>query len=97
MRELKTGDAAFIPDIVTAGQRLGGISTDTANYLKTLREVRRAQRMHGQLLPGKYLLKAMTIEYLRLLLWKVLGERMARKLLDLRRRSKGLPPHWTKT
>ena len=97
LRELKTSDAVFIPGIVTAGQRLGGISTDTANYLRTLREVRRAQRMHGQLLPGKSLLKEMTKEYLRLLLWKVFGERMARKLLDLRRSIKGLPPHWTKT
>jgi glycosyltransferase involved in cell wall biosynthesis len=97
LRELKTGDAVFIPDIATAGQRLGGISTDTANYLKTLREVRRAQRMHGQFLPSSFWLKEMAKEYLRLLMWKVFGERMAKKLLDLRRRSKGLPPHWTKT
>jgi glycosyltransferase involved in cell wall biosynthesis len=97
LRELKTGDAAFMPDIITVGQRLGGISTDTTNYLRTLREVWRVQRMHGQLLPGKFLLMAMSREYLRLLLWKVFGERSARKLLDLRRRIRGLPPHWTKT
>lgn len=97
LRELKTGDVAFIPDIITAGQRLGGISTDTASYLKTLREVRRAQRMHGQFMPSRFWLKEMVKEYLRLLLWKVCGEPLARKLLDLRRRIKGLPPHWTKT
>lgn len=97
LRELTTGDAAFIPDIITVGQRLGGISTDTENYLRTLREVRRAQRMHGQLFPGKFLLKAMGREYLRLLLWNVFGERLARKLLDLRRHIKGSPPHWTKS
>lgn len=97
LRELNTGDAAFFPDIITAGQRLGGISTHRENYLPTLLETWRAQRMHGRYLPGKYVLKEMTNEYLRLLLWKVLGEQMARKLLDLRRRIKGLPPHWTKT
>jgi len=97
LRELKTGDAVFIPDIITVGQRLGGISTDTTNYLKTLREVRRAQRMHGQLLPGCFILKEMAKEYFRLLLWKLFGDQLARKLLDLRRRIKGLPPHWTKT
>jgi hypothetical protein len=97
LRELETGDAIYLPGIITVGQRLGGISTGTGNYLKTLREVRRAQRMHGQLLPGSFLLKEMAKEYLRLLLWKVFGEQMARKLLDQRRRIKGLPPHWTKT
>lgn len=97
LRELKTGDAVFIPGIITAGQRLGGISTDTANYLKTLREVRRAQRLHGQFIPSRFWLKEMVKEYLRRLLWKVFGEQLARKLLDLRRRIKGLPPHWTKT
>lgn len=89
LRELKTGDAAFFPNIIAAGQRLGGVSTDTTNYLKTLREVRRAQKMHGQLLPGGFWLKEMAKEYSRLLLSKVFGEQLARKLLELRRRLKG--------
>jgi len=97
LRELKTGDAAFIPGIITTGQRLGGISTDPTNYLRMLHETRRAQRMHGQLLPGKFLLNAIVNESLRHLLWKVFGEKLARRLLDLRRRIKGLPPYWTKT
>jgi glycosyltransferase involved in cell wall biosynthesis len=96
LRELIEGDAVFYPDIIIAGQRLGGISTNSANYLKTLKETIRARTMHRLFLPGKYLLKEMTKEYLRLLLWKVLGEHKARKLLDLRRLMKGLPPHWTK-
>lgn len=96
LRELNTGDAAFFPNIIVAGQLLGGISTHSANYLRVLREVRRAQRMHGQLLPGRHWLKDITREYFRLLLWRIFGEQMARKLLDLRRRIKGLPPHWTK-
>lgn len=97
LRELTSGDAAFIPDVITAGQRLGGISTDISNYLRTLREVWRAQRKHGQFFPGRYLQKKMASEYFRLLLWKVFGEQLARKLLDLRRRTRGLPPYWTKT
>lgn len=96
LRELKTGDAAFIPNIIVAGQRLGGISTDTTYYLPSLQETWRAQRMSGKLLPSKYLINKIAIEYFRRLLWMVCGEKLARKLLDLRRRSKGLPPHWTK-
>ncbi len=97
LRELTTGNAAFFPDIITAGQLLGGLSTHPENYLRTLRETWRAQRMHGRFKPGKYLRKEMTREYLHLLLWKVFGDRLIRRLLDLRRRIKGLPPHWTKS
>jgi glycosyltransferase involved in cell wall biosynthesis len=97
LRELITGNAAFFPEIVAVAQRIGGISTDTANFLNMLRETRRAQRMHGLFLPQSHFVKELAKEYLRRLLWKVLGEQKARKLLDQRRRSKGLPPYWTKT
>ena len=97
LRELKTADAAFVPDVITVAQQLGGISTKAENFSTMLRETARAQKMHGLHVPNNYFLKGMTKEYLRRLLWKVLGEQCARKLLDLRRRSKGLPPYWTKT
>ncbi|WHZ28764.1 MAG: hypothetical protein OJF51_003562 [Nitrospira sp.] len=97
LRELKTGDAAFIPDIITAVQRLGGMSTNVANKFKVYREFLYAQRMHGQRWPGKHLLKMMTRDSLQLLLWKTVGDQSARKLLDLRRRLRGLPPHWTQS
>jgi GT2 family glycosyltransferase len=97
LRELKTGDAAFIPGVVMTGMRAGGISMRSGNALRALRELGRAQRMHGRLLPGRFLVKSMFRESMRMLLWKVLGDKSARKLLDLRRRLRGLPPHWTKT
>jgi hypothetical protein len=97
LRELKTGEAVFIPDIIVTGMRAGGISMHSGNALRALRELGRAQRMHGRLLPGRFVVKAMFRESMRLLLWKLLGDRSARKLLDLRRRLRGLPPHWTKT
>jgi glycosyltransferase involved in cell wall biosynthesis len=96
LRELKVADAEFFPAITMAGHRLGGISTDPKNYLPTLWETWRAQRMHVRILPSKYVLREMAKECLRLLLWKILGESLARKLLDFRRNLKGLPPHWTK-
>jgi len=96
LRELITGEAEFFPEIISVAQVLGGISTHPENYLPTLRETLRAQKMHG-LKPGKYVLREMRKERVRLLIWMIFGERMARKLLDLRRRMKGLPPHWTRT
>lgn len=97
LRELKTADAFYIPDIITIAMRQGGLSSDPANTLLILREFRRAQRMQGQSLPGRILLMAMVKESIRLLLWNVLGEQLARRLLDQRRRLRGLPPYWTKT
>lgn len=100
LRELKKGDAVFLADIIIAGQRLGGISTDTANNFRIVREVWRAQRMHGQLFPGRALREELTRQfrkevigkysqrYLKPLLWKVFGERLTSKLLALLRRKK---------
>ena len=84
LRELKAGDAVFIPDIITAGQRLGGISTDIANNFRIQREVMRARWMHGQLMTREYL-----GQYLLVLMLNVFGERLARKLDNLGKRIKG--------
>ena len=98
LRELKSADARFIPGIIIAAMRQGGgISSDPGNSLVVLRESRRAQRKNGLRLPGRLWLMAAVRLYLRLLLWKILGERLARKALDLGRRVMGLPPFWTKT
>lgn len=96
LRELKTAEAVFIPDIVLAGMRQGGLSSNPATSIEAMHDIRRAQKMHGQYLPGLFWIKAMTIVYIRLILWNFIGERMARKFLDLGRRIKGLPPYWTK-
>lgn len=98
LRELKSADARFIPGIIMAAMRQGGgISSVPANSLKVLRESRRAQQKNGLRLPGRIWLMAYVRLYIRMLLWKILGERLARKALDLGRRVMGLPPFWTKT
>ncbi len=97
MRELKTGDAVFTPDLITTGMRQGGISSDPENTLVTMREIRRAQKMHGQQWPGWIWFAAMTRVYVRFFLWRILGENLTRKALDAYRRILGLPAYWTKT
>ena len=97
LRELKTKDAFFIANIITTGMRQGGISSTPENILLSVREVRRAQRIHGQRIPSLGWLMAITRSYIRLFLWYLLGETLARKALDLGRRIMGLTPFWTKT
>lgn len=81
LRELTTADAAFFPNLIVAGQRLGGISTHNDNNLRIKQEVWRAKRMHGLPLQWSSFLWEIGNEYLRLALCKALGEASARKLI----------------
>lgn len=97
LRALETAEAVFIPEIITAAMGHGGLSSSPSNSIEAMRDARRAQKMHGQYLPGLIWVMAMIRVYLRLLSWNLIGEKATRKLLDLGRRIKGLPPYWTKT
>jgi glycosyltransferase involved in cell wall biosynthesis len=94
LRELKIGNAVFLPDIIFSGTRQGGISNRPEQALSSLLEVRRAQKMHGLNRPGIIWVMAMMRVFIRLLLWRILGELVARKVLDLGRRIMGLPACW---
>ena len=98
LRELKTADAVFVQELVMVGMRQGeGESSHPAATLRVLQETRRAQRMHGQWLPSSRWLFSVMKVYLRLLLWRVFGEPIARKALDFGRRVMGQPAYWTRT
>lgn len=95
LRELKSGEASFVP-LVIAGMRLGGISSDPGNSLMQLKEVRRAQRKHGYRLPGLLWLFSVGRIYVRLVLGKIIGEKKTRQVLDWTRSLAGKPAHWTR-
>lgn len=97
LRELKVAEAMFIPDIILTGMRQGGLSSNPSTSIEAMLDIRRAQKMHGQYLPGLFWVVAMIRIYIRLFLWNLVGEKASRKLLDLGRRIKGLPPYWTRT
>lgn len=97
LRELKHADALFVPNLIVAGVRQGGISSSPESALLSLSESRRAQRKHGQKFPPLPWLWSMIKVYLRFLLWRLFGERAARYTLDLGRQLLDQPKHWTKT
>lgn len=97
LRELTTANAAYMPDTIVAGMQVGGVSSNPQNSILLLREMRKAQVMHGQrLLRGTWVL-ALARVYMRLFLWRVLGESRTRKLLDFYRAKRGLSAIWTKS
>jgi glycosyltransferase involved in cell wall biosynthesis len=84
LRELKSGDAEFIPIIVT-GVRQGGVSSDASNSRVLLREVRRAHIKHGLYIPSANFLFSIFKAIVRKLLYRFIGENMTNKILNLGR------------
>jgi len=97
LRELQRAPARFVPGVIVAGMRQGGISSKPTNALKSLQELRRIQRKHGIRWPGVALTLARLRAFVRWMLWRVMGERLTRRALDFGRKLLGKPPYWTRT
>jgi glycosyltransferase involved in cell wall biosynthesis len=95
LRELRTGEALFVPGLVVAGMRHGGVSSDPAGSLRMLREFRRAQRKHG-LPAGRHWITAFAKAHARAWLWRLLGKRLAPYVFDFGRLTMGKKPYWTR-
>lgn len=96
LRELKDGAPLFVPDVVVAGYQFGGGSSAPGNTFVVLSEHRRARRKNGVRMPGLAWHAAELRALLRSLLWALLGERRAKRVLDLGRAALGKPPLWTR-
>lgn len=97
LRELLQKDPLFVPEIVVAGYQFGGDSSKPANAFKVLKAVRVAQRMHGISRPSVLWTVWWARACLRIAIWTVLGETLAKKLVDLGRAVLGKRPFWTRT
>lgn len=98
LRELRTRNARFVPDLTVVAMEIGGMSSDPTNSLINLRENRRAQKKWGTagFLPSTPLVKAYVRVLIRIALVKLFGiERIAR-LLDAGRRLMGKEPYWSR-
>ncbi len=90
-------NAVFVPDVIVAGVTQGGVSSTPQNAIRQLKEVWRAQKMHGRRFPGRHLTGAFFRVYVRLVLQAMLGERVTYRLLDMGRRMIRKEPCWTKS
>jgi glycosyltransferase involved in cell wall biosynthesis len=96
LRELRKGNALFVPDIVVAGFRFGGRSSVPENSLSSLYDVRRAQRKNGIRFPSALWIGWVLRVYLRLAIWRLLGAERAKRVLDWGRALLGKGPLWTR-
>ena len=96
LRELPAGNALYVPELVVAGMRQGGISTEPAGSLTMMREMRRAQVLRGYRKPGRRWLSAYAKSWLRVWMWRILGRRIAPYAFDFLRLLSGKPRYWTR-
>ncbi|HEV8573655.1 MAG TPA: glycosyltransferase family 2 protein [Dehalococcoidia bacterium] len=96
LRELKRGEAVFVPGLIVAAYQFGGGSSTPRNNLQVLREWRRAQRLNGYRLPSLRWVLAVTEVSLRILLCRTLGETRGRRMFDRLRLAFGKAPFWTR-
>ena len=83
LRELKTNDAIFIPNLITAGIRAGGISSNPKNAVAAMHEVRRAQVINGFRYPGLIWITTMIKTHIKLVIFNIFNSKLAKKILGL--------------
>ena len=96
LRELREGQAVFVPDMIVAAMTHGGVSSDPAGSLRMIREFRRAQLKNGIAGPGRHWAVAFAKAHLRVWLWRLLGHRIAPYVFDLFRLVSGKRTYWTR-
>lgn len=96
LRLLCKSDAFFVENLVIAGMRIGGISSNPKNSLMIIKEYRSAQKANGYKYPHIYWILALSRIHIRNILWFFLGEKPTRRLLDISNGLLGRASYWSK-
>lgn len=95
LRELKTGDAQFLPDVIVVGFQHGGVSNSPTAMRLMLRELAHVRRTHGLL--GAQLRRFSSVRLkmnLCSILVSIVGDKGFRWIADAGRRLTGRTPVW---
>jgi len=93
--ELKLHDALFYPEI-TVCMQAGGVSSSPSSSVKAVKELIKAQNLHGQRVPSAFILMALLRAYLRILLFNIVGVNRTHYIMDKYRMLLGKKPYWEK-
>ena len=93
--ELKLNAPVFFPEI-TVCMQAGGVSSSPYSAVKAVKELIKAQRLHGQKIPSIFISMALLRAYLRILLFNVIGINRAHYIMDKYRMLLGKKPYWEK-
>ena len=97
LRCLQRTQARFHPTAPWVAMHLGGVSTQPAQAMRQLQEVRRAQLQNGIAQAGPLWKAAVMRVRVRLWLSRLLPEPWVHHLLDWGRKLQGKPAHWTRS
>jgi glycosyltransferase involved in cell wall biosynthesis len=86
LSELKSRDPLFIPDVTIAAMQFGGMSSDGRSAVEALREIKRAQDIHGVSAVSPLWRWALAKAYMRRFLSSLFGEEWARAAANCYRR-----------
>jgi glycosyltransferase involved in cell wall biosynthesis len=94
MRELRTRDALYAPDVITVAMRHGGTSNSPSNQERLLKEFARIRKKHGTRAP---LIWSLVRFKMTICVWivRLFGERTFRLGADWLRIATGRPRVWT--
>lgn len=95
LRELKTRDALFLPEITVSGMQFGGISSSISSTLTNIRELRRSRKNNGLKPFSLPLLWRETRALSRIAIQRFLGKKFADHVADAYRIATGKPRLWT--
>jgi len=96
LRVLRSSAPLFLDGITVTKMQQGGISSRPESALISLREMMKARRINKISNYNGGLAIAFFKVYLRTILWRLLGERRTRLVLDMARKITGKAPYWTK-
>ncbi len=96
LRELKTGDAVFIQNVIVAGMQRGGLSTSMVTWLEATREGARARKKNGiRVVTARWLWKYAKV-FTAYWIIQLLGDKSARYAGDFYRVITLRSPIWIK-
>lgn len=95
LRELKSRDALFVPEVIGVAMRAGGVSSVPSHQLLNTREVARARRMNGitGFAPSLFRRRLRALAYVGI--QRLIGPGRSERLADLYRVLKGKSKKWT--